>query len=138
MREVAKQFELDKLERGQEWQLFTEAIEKANNEGMPDSLEGGSGLLTQEEEDQLRKKIRKGQQKMAKDRAVLQMAEQKLAAFNEALNYMRRATGYDDLQDVVDLFNRYEDEKFNKVSEVRDGPSTEHSKCNRISPPAVF
>jgi hypothetical protein len=122
MREVAKQFELDKLERGQEWQLFTEAIEKANNEGMPDSLEGGSGLLTQEEEDQLRKKIRKGQQKMAKDRAVLQMAEQKLAAFNEALNYMRRATGYDDLQDVVDLFNRYEDEKFNKVSEVMRRP----------------
>ena len=49
MVDLSKQFELDKLERGQEWQLFSEAIEKANNEGMPDSLEGGSGLLTQEE-----------------------------------------------------------------------------------------
>jgi hypothetical protein len=115
MVDLSKQFELDKLERGQEWQLFSEAIEKANNEGMPDSLEGGSGLLTQEEEDQLRKKIRKGQMKMAKDRAVLQMAEQKLAAFSEALQYMRTATGYDNLQDAIDLFNRYEDEKFSKV-----------------------
>jgi hypothetical protein len=115
MVDLSKQFELDKLERGQEWQLFSEAIEKANNEGMPDSLEGGSGLLTQEEEDQLRKKIRKGQMKMAKDRAVLQMAEQKLAAFSEALQYMRTATGYENLQDAIDLFNRYEDEKFSKV-----------------------
>ena len=115
MLEIAKQFELDKLERGQEWQLFSDAIEKANNEGMPGDLEGGSGLLTQEEEEQLRKKIRKGQLKMAKDRAVLQMAEQKLAAFNEALAHIRTATGYENLQDTVDLFNRYEDEKFNKV-----------------------
>ena len=113
--DIAKQFELDKLERGQEWQLFSDAIEKANNEGMPDSLEGGSGLLTQKEEEQLRKTIRKGQLKMAKDRAVLQMAEQKLAAYNEALTHIRTATGYEDLQDTVDLFNRYEDEKFNKV-----------------------
>jgi len=82
---------------------------------MPDSLEGGSGLLTQKEEEALRKTIRKGQLKMAKDRAVLQMAEQKLAAFNEALTHIRTATGYEDLQDTVDLFNRYEDEKFNKV-----------------------
>jgi hypothetical protein len=115
MTDIAKQFEIDKLERGQEWQLFSDAIEKANNEGMPDALEGGSGLLTQEEEEQLRKKIRKGQLKMAKDRSVLQMAEQKLAAFNEALAHIRTATGYEDLQDTVDLFNRYEDEKFNKV-----------------------
>lgn len=115
MLEIAKQFELDKLERGQEWQLFSDAIEKANNEGMPGDLEGGSGLLTQEEEEQLRKKIRKGQAKMAKDRAILQMAEQKLSAFNEALHAIRTATGYENLQDTIDLFNRYEDEKFNKV-----------------------
>ena len=29
---------------------------------------------------------------------------------------VREATGYDDLQDVIDLFERYEEEKFAKVS----------------------
>lgn len=34
MRELVRLFELDKLERAAEWALFTEAIEKANKEGV--------------------------------------------------------------------------------------------------------
>jgi lipoprotein-anchoring transpeptidase ErfK/SrfK len=48
MVDLSKQFELDKLERGQEWQLFSEAIEKANNEGREPlkttKLGGGIGI----------------------------------------------------------------------------------------------
>lgn len=124
MRELARQFEMDKLERQEEWALFTEAIEKANKEGLPDGLEGGTGLLTQEQEEQLRKKIRKGQQKMAKDRAALAMAQTKLAAFSEALQHIKAATGYDAVDDIVSLFNKYEDEKFQKVQAANRMVST--------------
>lgn len=53
--------------------------------------------------------------KMAKDRTILSMAQAKLIAFQEALQQIRTSTGYEDLQDIIDLFNKYEDEKFNKV-----------------------
>ena len=73
-----------------------------------------SGPL-QAEEDELRKKIRRGATKMQRDRAALAAAEAKLAAYRAAVVRIREATGYDDLQDVVDLFDRYEEEKFAKV-----------------------
>ena len=114
MRELAKQFELDKLERNREWALYTAAIDEANREGQPDNL-GSAGLLSNEENSKLRKKIRKGQLKMAKDRGVLMEAQAKHLAFQEALTYIRTSTGYENLQDVVDLFNKYEEEKFNKL-----------------------
>ena len=31
----------------QEWQVFSDAIEKANNEGIPEHMESALGLLTQ-------------------------------------------------------------------------------------------
>jgi hypothetical protein len=115
MRELARQFELDKLERQQEWALFTEAIDKANKEGMPENMAEGTGLLSQAQEEELRKKIKKGQQKMAKDRAALTLAQQKLAAYVEALTHIKAVTGYDEVEDIVSTFNKYEDEKFQKV-----------------------
>jgi hypothetical protein len=95
-------------------QEYSAEIEKFNAQGTPEAEEG-TGTLTPEEEEALKKKIKRGNMKMAKDRAVLAMAQQKLAAFQEALQRIRTATGYDDLQDIIDLFNKYEDEKFNKV-----------------------
>jgi hypothetical protein len=119
MRDIAKQFELDKLERQREWVLYSTAIEEANREGLAHDADGdANGLLTQDEEDVLRKKIRKGQLKMAKDRAILHAAQAKHAAFQEALMYIRTTTGYNNLQDVVDLFNKYEEEKFEKLGAV--------------------
>ena len=53
---------------------------------------------------------------MQKDRSLLQNAQAKLVVYKNAIQSVRDATGYDDLQDVVDLFERYEEEKFAKVS----------------------
>ena len=64
MRGLAKQFEVDKLERQREWALYSAAIEEANREGHSAAAEDGTGLLTAEEEDSLRKKIRKGHMKV--------------------------------------------------------------------------
>lgn len=118
-------------------QLFSEAIDKANLEGLPETLESGTGLLTQEEEEALRKKIKRGQMKMAKDRAVLQMAEAKLKAFTEALQQIRTSTGYDDLQDIIDLFNKYEDEKFNKVGAANRMVSSSSYDLTGVNPSHV-
>lgn len=115
MRELARQFELDKLERQQEWALFSEAIERANKEGVPEHMAEGTGQLTQEQEQALRLKIKKGQQKMAKDRAALIHAQHKHAAYSEALTHIKAATGYDAVDDIVSTFDKYEDEKFQKV-----------------------
>ena len=142
MGELAKQFEMDKLERQREWALYSAAIEEANDQGQAVETGECTGLLTAEEEDALKKKIRKGHMKvrcggagcdslrrrlalpppshaqMAKDRGVLQAAQQKLAAFNEALAYVRTSTGYEQLREIVELFNKYEEEKFEKLGTV--------------------
>lgn len=145
MRQLAKQFEVDKLERAQEWAVFSEAIEAANREGGPEKLETASGLLTQQEEEELRRKIKRGQQKMEKDRRMLQvraiwlhfdfhisiirlflschcrrkhiylispfashlqLAETKLGTYTAALESIRAATGEQDLNALVDIFQR--------------------------------
>jgi hypothetical protein len=95
-------------------QEYTAEIDKFNAQGTPEAEEG-TGTLTPEEEEALKKKIKRGNMKMAKDRHLLATGQAKLAAFQEALHTVRTATGYEDLQDIIDLFNKYEDEKFNKV-----------------------
>ena len=49
---------------------------------------------------------------------MLQTAQHKLAAFQEALAYIRTSTGYEQLPQVVELFNKYEEEKFEKLAAV--------------------
>lgn len=94
MRQLAKQFEVDKLEREQEWAVCTAAIEAANVKGGPERVEVASGLLTQQEEDELRRKIKKGQQKMEKDRAQLQVRRGRAGtAFVFGLQRMRNYVG---------------------------------------------
>jgi len=114
MAAAAIELEKEKEVRTREWNEYTAEIDKFNAQGNPEAEEG-AGTLTPEEEEALKKKIKRGNMKMAKDRTLLSMAQQKLAAFQEALQTIRSSTGYEDLQDIIDLFNKYEDEKFNKV-----------------------
>ena len=117
MAQLVHHFELDRLERQKEWSLYTAAIEEANNEGILE-VESGPASLSKADEELLRKKIRAGQFKMAKDRQILQLAQAKVAKYNEALSFVRTQTGYDDLQEVVDLFNKYEEEKYEKMNAI--------------------
>lgn len=118
MTQLIKQFELDKLERGKEWTLYSQAIEEADKEGQPSSVSQGMKGMTKDQEQDIRKKIRAGMLVMAKERAVVQNAKAKVMAYNEALAYVRSQTGYPDLQDVIDLFNKYEQEKYDKLGAI--------------------
>jgi hypothetical protein len=115
MAQLVKHFELDRLERQKEWALYTAAIDEANNEGALD-VDSGPASLSKSDEEMLRKKIRAGQFKLAKDRQILVLAQTKLARYNEALTFVRSLTGYDDLTEVVDMFNKYEEEKYEKMN----------------------
>jgi hypothetical protein len=100
-RQLARAWEVDKLDAAQEWAVYGQAIAAADAVGAGDGGgdggggggEGGasqarpgggaaaghhgaadgvaSGLLTQQEEDELRRKIRRGQDKMDRDRKLL-------------------------------------------------------------------
>ena len=52
---------------------------------------------------------------MARDSAALAVAKTKLSAYSEANSRVRIATGCGQLQEVIDLFDCYEEEKFTKV-----------------------
>jgi len=112
------QFMKDKLERKKEWELYTDAIEKADKEGlagnMPTSMQG----MTKEEEESIKLKIRHGQLVMAKEKNLLLLSKSKIQAYNEALAFIRQQTGYEDLKDVIDLFNKYEGEKYEKLGAI--------------------
>ncbi len=118
MTQLVKQFELDKFERHKEWTLYSQAIEEADREGQPSSVSTGVQGMTKEQESDIRKKIRAGMLVMAKEKGVLLMAKAKVAAYNEALAFVRSQTGYEDLQDVIDLFNQYEQEKYEKLGAI--------------------
>ena len=118
MTQLVKQFELDKFERQKEWTLYSQAIEEADKEGHPSSVSMGVQGMTKEQEADIRKKIRAGMLVMAKEKGVLQMAKAKVSAYNEALAFVRSQTGYEDLQDVIDLFNQYEQEKYEKLGAI--------------------
>jgi hypothetical protein len=117
MAQLVKHFELDRLERQKEWALYTAAIDEANNEGTQD-VDSGPASLSKSDEEILRKKIRAGQFKLAKDRQILVLAQTKLARYNEALAFVRANTGYDDLNEVMDMFNKYEEEKYEKMTAI--------------------
>ena len=118
MASLLKQFENDKMERNKEWQLYTSAIEEADKEGLASNMPLGIQGMTKEEEAEIKKKIRHGQMTMAKEKNMLLLAKAKITAYNEALAYIRQQTGYEDLQDVVDLFNKYEEEKYEKLGAI--------------------
>jgi hypothetical protein len=96
----------------------SQAIEEADREGQPSSVSTGVQGMTKEQESDIRKKIRAGMLVMAKEKGVLLMAKAKVAAYNEALAFVRSQTGYEDLQDVIDLFNQYEQEKYEKLGAI--------------------
>ncbi len=118
MTQLVKQFELDKFERHKEWTLYSQAIDEADKEGHPSSVTAGVQGMTKEQEADIRKKIRAGMLVMAKEKGVLQVAKAKVSAYNEALAFVRSQTGYEDLQDVIDLFNKYEQEKYEKLGAI--------------------
>ena len=118
MTQLVKQFELDKFERQKEWTLYSQAIDEADKEGHPSSVSMSVQGMTKEQEADIRKKIRAGMLVMAKEKGVVQMAKAKVSAYNEALAFVRSQTGYEDLQDVIDLFNQYEQEKYEKLGAI--------------------
>ena len=134
MAQLVKHFELDRLERQKEWALYTAAIEEANNEGALD-VDSGPASLSKAEEEKLRKKIRAGQFKLAKDRQILVLAQTKLARYNEALSFVRAQTGYDELSEVVDMFNKYEEEKYEKMSAI--SRMVRRSLLGENAPPSI-
>lgn len=117
MKELAKQFELDKRERQEEWQRLTVQIEKATESASPrtPSARSGNSLLSPNEQEALRKKIMRSQEKMQSDSDALEFAQQKQAVFSAALQHIKQSTGYGKIADVIALFNRFEEEKFRKA-----------------------
>lgn len=113
---MARQFEVDKLERQRKWQDFVDEMKRAEAAGsahMPTT--GSAGQLTQEQEDELRKRIKQAHLRMEQDTADLEEAQEKYGLFAAALERVREGTGYDNLADVINLFERYEEDKFEKV-----------------------
>lgn len=130
MRELGKQFELDKLERLREWHVLSQAIlecqgqgESADARGSNDDAECGSsegrppgGLLTPQEEITLTRKVKRGEVRMARDRAAVSAARAKLEVYERALARLREGMSCPDLRDAIAAFNRYEEERYGKLS----------------------
>lgn len=134
MRELAKQFELDKVERLQLFRQVTDELEslpattvaqptaggaggrspKSSATGAAGGAGGGEGGVNSGE-DALRKRVGKAQAKLAKDRFAIEQAHRKLAVFSSALRRIKASTGYSKSAEVATVFNRYEEEKFAKA-----------------------
>jgi hypothetical protein len=132
MRELAKQFEVDKLERLQAFQQVTEELEaiplgvapqesvmsktpKSHTSSAMDPAAGGGAGGGGGGEDALRKRVAKAQQKLTKDRYAIEQAHRKLGTFSTALRRIKASTGYARTAEVSAIFNRYEEEKFAKA-----------------------
>lgn len=132
MRELAKQFEVDKVERLQLFRQVTEELESLPATTVAPPTAGGAGGRSPKSsntgaaggaggeggnsgEDALRKRVAKAQAKLAKDRFAIEQAHRKLAVFSNALRRIKASTGYSKTAEVATVFNRYEEEKFAKA-----------------------
>lgn len=120
MRELAKQFEMDKIERGALFRQVSEDLEalpattvaesgSASGPRSPSTADPSGG------KDALRKRVSKAQGKLAKDKYSIEIAHRKLGVFSSALRKIKEKTGYSSTTEVINVFNRYEEEKFAKA-----------------------
>jgi hypothetical protein len=124
MRELAKQFELDKMERLQAFAAVSEDLEalpattvappESPKDKKPGHAQGGKDGKDGED-NALRKRVAKAQAKLSKDRYAIELAQRKLAVFSNALRRVKSATGYSKSTEVTAIFNRYEEEKFSRA-----------------------
>lgn len=75
-----------------------------------------TGLLTAEEEDRLKKKIVDTAWKIQEQRSKLAKAKEKATVFDDAIEQVKDATGFESLEELVEQMNAAEEEKFAKIS----------------------
>jgi len=80
----------------------------------------GRGDMTQEEEQNLKKKVNKGVWGMAKDKVNVQVSIEKVQNFEEAFNKIKAATGISDIEELVSTFCKNEEQNFSLFNYVNE------------------
>mmetsp|Transcript_55711 Transcript_55711/g.154330 ORF Transcript_55711/g.154330 Transcript_55711/m.154330 type:complete len:404 (-) Transcript_55711:88-1299(-) len=110
--------EAESAEFEREWKELTKAIEDdRKNFGRGGGAgAGGSdskrGDLTIQEEKNLKKKIAQGAWMIGKDKAQIQVSQDKVASYEEAFSRIQSATGINDIDELVDKFIEAEDKNY--------------------------
>lgn len=109
-----------------EWKELTKAIEadrKVHDGAASDGKaaagkNGNRGDLTIEQERDLKKKIAQGAWLIGKDKANIQVSQDKVASYEEAFNKIQSATGIGDIDELVDKFIEAEDKNYSLFNYV--------------------
>merc|ERR1711934_1194912 len=78
------------------------------------------GDMTQEEEQNLKKKVNKGAWGLAKDKVDVQVSMERVQNFEEAFNKIKAATGISDIEELVRTFIKNEDQNFSLFNYVNE------------------
>lgn len=120
-----------------EWSELGELIEEdrkrqdtlksgGDTEGQSDGKPGTSGgeLVTAddavEEEQELRKRLSRAAWSIVKNKANIHVSQEKVKSYEEAFDKIRKATGIDDIDTLVETFVKAEDENFALFNKVND------------------
>eukprot|EP01029_Cantina_marsupialis_P011830 TRINITY_DN2632_c0_g1_i2.p1 TRINITY_DN2632_c0_g1~~TRINITY_DN2632_c0_g1_i2.p1 ORF type:complete len:555 (-),score=181.17 TRINITY_DN2632_c0_g1_i2:148-1812(-) len=76
------------------------------------------GKLALEDEQKLKRKLAKGAWLIGKDKAQMQISQEKIASYEEAFTKIQQATGIEDLDEVVNRFIESEDKNYSLFNYV--------------------
>jgi hypothetical protein len=119
MVDLKQEMEHTQAEIRREWDLLNQVIQVARDKETVNSGEVEDvtvGLLTPEEEEQLKQSVRKGMWALGKGKVQLKAHKARIMEHEEIWNRISKGTGHGSVEELVNAFKTAEERKYNKVA----------------------